>query len=378
MEEVALPLERDRTDGRTAAEAQIARFAAPYRTGLRGLIRLVPRAEDLLVSFPALAFALTTSYAQSPAQHRSLAIVAAGGNLKAAAEELGLAWWMRKLPPEAFVQPLRRYPDGAEFARRIANHIPAETWRCAAWFTRVELALDLVDEEFALWVAWRTKNVPRMRDVNMVVLLSAWAWFSRHPGTAGGKLVRAPFNSLVGFSKAMEETDNWRKRVDLAVVLGRGINDPWYQGGNFNGYDFEPLKTVDDFVGQSAIMHNCLDQYGRRVALRTTRVFSIRRDNIPVACLEIGPHDDDTAMPKIEQLRGPYNQRVSPLIWQATYAWLGSQKPRPISAVEISPAASLDVSRRVWGPFVAAVGATRSADVVRRFLKCGDVLDPEL
>ena len=72
-------------------------------------------------------------------------------------------------------------------------------------------------------------------------------------------------------------------------------------------------------------MSNCLDQYADHLKFGDIRVFSVWKDGMRVANIEIGAHEDDRNIPTIEQVRGPQNSRVSPEVWRAAYAWIGSQ-----------------------------------------------------
>ena len=97
--------------------------------------------EDLLFSFPGLGFALATGFGSVAERAEAFELIDSGQSLKAAAEVIGLPWWMRRLPPEAFCEPLRGWPRSAEFARVIVQHIPEERQRAMHWFRRVQLAL---------------------------------------------------------------------------------------------------------------------------------------------------------------------------------------------------------------------------------------------
>lgn len=358
--------------------SQLDRFKEPYRSSVRKLVAGSRGLEDLLFSFPGLAFALATGFGTPEHRRGCLALVMAGASLRDAAELISLPWWLRKLPPEAFAEPLGSLPGASEFARRITNHIPAESSRVENWLQRVRIASDLAGEEFALWLAARTKAAPKMRDMSRIVLLSAWAWYGGQPGTVGHRLVRKAFEPTMGFRKAVEEADHWKKRIDLAVVIGDGIRDCWYPPGRSLGYEFVPLTTLDSFLDEARHMDNCLDQYGLQVSLRNTRVFSVRKNGAPVADVEIGPHDDDCSMPAIEQLRGPANRRVPPSVWQATYAWLSSQTAKPLLSPKGSVSAETRaVARRIWAPFLKAIAGSASEDRVKAFLRSGEVLDPQ-
>ena len=366
-------------EGPDRVENQLQRFALPYRHFIRSLTCCSKRMEDLLFSFPGLGFALATGYGSIAERAEAFELIDAGQSLKAAAEAVKLPWWMRRLPPEAFTEPLRGWTQSAEFARVIVQHIPEERQRAMHWFRRVQLALDLAGEDFALWIAWRTKTAERPRDLNRIVLLGAWAFFSKQKDTLGRRLVSHPFTGGCGFSRAVEAAHVWKKRADLAVALGSGLPDCWYQGREVCGYLFLPLATVEDYLREAEAMGNCLDQYGLRVATGTSRVFSIRKGGRPVANLELGPHDDDPSMPAVEQLRGVHNRQVGPDIWQAVYAFLGSEKPRPLPLIAgPDHSQSLATAKQIWEPFVSQIGSWHSVAVARTFFEGGEVFDPKL
>lgn len=363
---------------RTAPPGDLDRFALPYRQGVRNLTLRSRPAADLIRTFPALLFALSSGYGSAATRERALRLIENGDPLRSAADMLALPWWLRKLPAEAFTAPLESVPDGPEFARRIVNHLPAESWKSAAWLTRVLTAHALAGEEVALWVAWRTKSAPRMRDVNRLVLLCAWAWYSGQPGTLGHKLLRVPFEPSLGLRKAMEEADLWKKRIELAVALGDGIKDTWFGSGAVREHTFVPLVCLDDFLAEAKAMDNCLDQFGPEICRRTSRIFSVRKNDVPVANLEIAPHDDGPTMPAVEQLRGPGNRQASPEVWQATYTWLGQQSPRPLTPSRTSTGSARAVARQIWSPYWRSLADASSRLRLREYLRSGDVLDPEI
>ena len=359
------------------AESEVERFCEPFRDAVRALTRSSPQVADLALTFPGLLFALASGYGSAGDRERTVAAVKSGASLKQTAGILGLPMWLRRLPAEAFVTPLTMLPDSADFNRRIVNHVPSEAWKSSGWLDRVQLARHLVDDEFSLWMAWRSKAMPRLRDANRLVLICAWAWFSKRPESFGGSLLRQPFDASIGLRKAMDEADIWKRRIELAVTLGEGIKDTWYEPGSARGYDFVPLARLEDFVAEGARMDNCLDQFAPQVQQRNTRIFSVRRLGRPVADLEIAPHAEDPTMPTIEQLRGPGNRRAASGLWQAAYSWLGTQAARPLPASRPHTGASRGVARRIWEPMFAWHAGKRGELTLRNYFRSGDILDPD-
>jgi len=100
-------------------------------------------------------------------------------------------------------------------------------------------------------------------------------------------------------------------------------------------------------------MGNCLDQYGDQVTREHARVFSMRVAGKHVADLEIGFHEDDPAMPVIEQLRGPKNKRAGAELWQAAYKWLGSQTFRPMKeGIRGGREIGKKIKMSIWKPYL--------------------------
>jgi hypothetical protein len=68
------------------------------------------------------------------------------------------------------------------------------------------------------------------------------------------------------------------------------------------------------------------------------------------------------------QLRGARNRRASPEIWQATFAWLGSQRLEPLSPKRHAPKPTKRLQARVqlWAPYLAFLEGTGHADRFRK------------
>ena len=112
---------------------------------------------------------------------------------------------------------------------------------------------------------------------------------------------------------------------------------PGSSDGAAAGYNFVALRTVDDFVTESEALDNCLDQYADHLRAGATAVFSIRKNARSVACVEIGLHEAEVTMPTVVQLRAARNRRAPPEVWQATYAWIGSQRLEPLAPERHTP-----------------------------------------
>jgi PcfJ-like protein len=322
--------------------------------------------EDLAETFPALLFALVSGYGSAATRERTFELVAAGASLRHAAEALGLAWWLRRLPASAFTEPLPTFPAEPDFSLHIANLMPRDERLLSTWLARVSHALETAGNAYALWLARQRDLVGPPED--LFAFMAAWAWFSGRPGLLGHRLLRRPWTPEMSFKRAREELTAWRQRLRLIESLGPGIETPWLADATAGGFDFVALRTVEDFIAESEALENCLDQYADQLHAGLTAVFSIRKGARRVACVEIGLHDEEVSMPNIVQLRGVRNRRAPPEIWQATYSWLGGQRLAPLSPMRHAPKPlqRIEARRQLWSPYLATLDGTRHAWAFRR------------
>jgi hypothetical protein len=341
-------------------------FDPAWRRFIRDLTRCSPALEDLAESFPALLFALSSGYGTPRARERAFELVAAGAPLRAAADALALPWWLRKLPAQAFMAPLPRFPADPEFSLRMTSLIPTEPARCGAWLARVSHAFEASGRIYALWMARQQQMVGPTKEV--LIYMAAWAWFSERPGLNGHRLLRRPWAPEMSFRRACEEHLAWRERLRLVDYLGPGLASPWLADGTAGGYTFVALRTADDFIAESQALDNCLDQYAERLHGGRVAVFSIRKGGRSVACVEIGLHEAEVTMPAIAQLRAARNKRASPEVWQATFAWLGAQRLEPLSPRRQAarPDDRALARRALWMPYLQFLEGTPHLQDFRR------------
>lgn len=336
-------------------------FHPAYRRYIVALTSCSPELADLAETFPALLFALVSGYATGEQRERACELIGHGAPLREAADTLGLAWWLRKLPAPAFATPLPVFPRDAEFAFRVSNLVPRDERLAPVWLARVSHALDAGGRDFALWIA-RQPDLMNPPEEHFT-FLAAWAWFSRRPGLLGHRMLRKAWSPDMSFKRAREELAAWRQRLRLVECLGFGIESPWLADGAALGFDFVALRTVDDFIVESEALENCLDQYADQLHSGLSAVFSIRKGSRRVACVEIGPHDTEVSMPTLVQLRAARNRRAPPEIWQATFAWLGSQILEPLSPERHvpKPMKRVEARRQLWRPYMEFLDGTRYA-----------------
>ena len=333
-------------------QRRIEAFHPSYRRFVRDLSNCAPEIEDLADTYPALLFALSTGYGSAARRDHSFDLVCRGASLRRAADALGLPWWLRKLPPLAFTEPLPSFPAEDDYGLRISSLIPGAATATAAWLKRVAQAQEGAGTDYALWMARQV--LPANAPDEEFELMAAWAWYSQQPALLGHRLLRRPWGADMSFKRAREELGAWRQRLRLSEYLGMGIETPWLSDGLVSGFSFVALRTVDDFINESAALDNCLDQYADQLNSGQSAIFSIRRGERRVACVEIGLHGEEVTMPTIVQLRAARNRRAPPEVWQATFAWLGGQRLEPLSPERHAPKPlnRLAARRQLWEPYL--------------------------
>ena len=348
-------------DGTAMARRQhrLDAYQPEFGDAIRSVARAHPAIADLAETFPALLFALATGYGREADRARALTLVLAGSALREASDALALPYWLRRLPPEAFQRPLGVLPADAEFGFRIASQLPSHPAFAAPWLQCVSVAAIAGGREFAVWMARHAGAIDAAIPEDRRILMSAWAWFSRHPASIGGRLLRRPFSPDIGAKRALDELNAWLQRVALADWLGNGSTSGWVESGEALGYRFEPMRTIEDFLAASTLLDNCLDQYGDHLRVGATSVYAVRKAGRLLACLEIGPHDEEPTMPAIIQLRARRNRRAPAALWRATYAWLGSAALVPFTADRVrAPERDRLVARQgLWQPYLDFLAA---------------------
>ncbi len=349
-------------DGSGSPDAYRHTFPAAYRAQIAELAESNRNIEDLGASFPALLFALATGYATPEHRHDALDAILAGRKLKAAAEILGLPFWLRRLPPAALTGPLPLLPDDPEFTLVIVPALPRQPEAMLPWLDFISLADRLAGRDIAIWLARHPRLVPPATTATEALWMLAWAFYAKRPDTLAGRIQRRAWTARTGPRSARDETANWRKRIEGLLALGSGFPNTWFADGTAMGYQFVALKGPEDLFAECASMRNCLDLYALRLGHMRSRLFSVRNRGKPVATLELGLRSDEEGVPFIVQLRGIGNRRAAPAVWQAVHAWMGSQSFAHLDRTPRPKRMSLVLRRELWAPLTAAAAAIGVSD----------------
>ena len=313
----------------SVVEATLQRFSPAIRRKVRGVIAATPRAADLAGVFPGLLAALAERRGGVGRRRIALALIANGARLRTVARALDVPMWMRSLPPEAFRSELPTHlPHSDTLSRRItALNSPPSIEHSAAWLESVLFAERAAGEEFAAWIAKQPRIFQERADADqMLAVLAAYAWCSNARGTKANKLIAVAWRPEIAFDTALCAAKSWLNRVRLVLQLPPGaISDSWLVPGSARGCNFEPLLDSVSILAEAQAMQNCADQYAERIARQRCRLFSVRRDGLRLATLEIAHHPRETNFLSIMQLKGRHNMAAASEVWQAAYAWMADQ-----------------------------------------------------
>jgi hypothetical protein len=318
-------------------ERQLRRYHPRVQGAVRALAARHARIADLAASFPALLFALAVP---RPRQDTApaLARVLDGAPLAEIAAVAGVAFWLRRLPPESLAEPIMRLPDDPSFRREIVNHLPRSPKLMPAWLQAVAAIAELSHPQAAVWIARELAREPRAVNPARLRLIALWSWFSGQTATFAHSLIDKPWKPDMGISAALGAANAWRTDVALHVNLGREpIADMWLQPGHAAGYDFLPLSSIAAITGEARAMKNCLRTYGYNLAHNRSRLWSVRRHGARVATLRVAIRWNDPLL-NIVELEAAGNTKASREVWWAARRWL-----------HMHDLAEIDTCVRKWG-----------------------------
>lgn len=328
-----------------AVDDLLSRYHPSVRAALRRFISS-PRIADVARVFPAVAYVLAMRRCTVTQRRKALSLIDAGAEIKEVARILSVPMWLRRLPPEAFDNEDLIYPRAELFARRIANHLPADASESAMWLRSVSFAARACNDFFAIWLAQQNIFHTSAEPDRLLAALSAYAWFSTAENTKAHSLIVVPWRPEMAFDTAVCAAKCWLNRVRLLLQLREGVlTDPWLERGEAMSLTFTPLLNCEDILAEATAMQNCADQYADRLARDKCRLFSVRRRGQRVATLEIGPHVREAGVLTVTQLKARQNMPASVDIWQAAHAWLSQQHQLRRAPLMTLPDRPLDNSR---------------------------------
>ena len=312
----------------------VARFAPADRARLDRLVALHPYLEDLLWSFPGLAYALACGFYDAALCERVQAMICAGTALQHAARELGLPFWLRRLPPEAFNGKIPELPCDPGFGLKVCNHLPHAQVEARRWLDCLSLSYRICDGDFALWVARNWSAFCPCDPRSAVAVLGLLAWHAERPHAGAGLHVPAGWRCQVGLHEARRLAGLWLFELQMVLytqvragTLARA-NDATCVGGT----NFVRLRTPQELAEEGSIMHHCVATYAPDLATGQSFLWSLRDETgARIATLEV--RMSANGRPHVAQLRARANADVPHRVWQSVQIWLGGWgEPQAASA----------------------------------------------
>lgn len=355
----------DRLHGarRAPLETHLKRFPKTYRKRLRKLAKTSPRLGDLLFAFPGAGFALVSGRGAPQDRGAATRLVKEGAPLPQVAETLALPLWLRRLPPEAFQEPLPENlaPD-LVFDRQVVNLVPQAPEAAALWLEIVLAGKTLAGADFALWLAGqkalRRPNDPSAQDALRPAdprLLALYAAVSGNADLVARRFADVTWTRHMTLSRAVDVTRIWLERLVAEYCRSDAMDGAkWLKPQRVAGFAFAPRRTPQELDDEGRVMANCVGSYARKVAHGRCLIYAIRRGGKSVATLEVVP--DRNGAPVIGQLEGYANGPAPEKAARAAQTWLARLGPCPHFTVGLG-GNLVDRQRwaRIWDPVWTAL-----------------------
>jgi hypothetical protein len=135
-------------------------------------------------------------------------------------------------------------------------------------------------------------------------------------------MIRKTWNSAMQFDAALGAALDWKDAIRLLLDLGDApVADMWLSPGVVDGYEFVPLRCVSEIAEEARAMENCVRTCGGDVAHHRSRLWSVHRDGVRVATLEVGCPDDEPLL-NIRQIKAKRNRDAPKDVAWAARCWL--------------------------------------------------------
>ncbi len=340
---------------------QLMKFPVCYRERMALFANITPAFADLLVSFPALAFALATHYGGKEDCQIARQLILEGLPMLKVADAYGIPRWLRKLPPQAMARHLPSFPSDKKFNRMIPNLVPKEIGKSVLWFEWLCHALELEGAEFAQWIArqkiYDGEDTPSIR---VLKPLSLYYWHSQNRGL--DRLLEDFWYQKMSLECAASECRYWLQEHIQEYISGdEEILDPWLAPQKVMKHDFIPLYNQKELTEEGRLMNHCVGSYFEDIIGNTSRIFSVRLKGRHVATVEVCPKFSNPAHVEINEFKGNSNADVPKKVRHVTDYWLGLFNNRPNPAPVISGKGSIycqDKWLRPWLPYLQEHGLT--------------------
>jgi hypothetical protein len=140
----------------------------------------------------------------------------------------------------------------------------------------------------------------------------------------GEQFVHRTFNADMSLATVSKLSADWHEAV-AANLTGPNLEfpDPWCPGTASGAFDIVPITNSADLYREGKLMHHCAGTYAHHVHSGDCYIFSVRKDRVPLATLELVRREVGVA---IGQLRGACNAKPSKEVLRAVNSWLRAQR----------------------------------------------------
>jgi hypothetical protein len=334
-------------------QKQLKRFVYRYRNTVRHIARQHKALADLAFSFPALLFALACPHKKLDRAAVIQAVIW-GVPLKQLAKLAQIPFWMAKLPPEAFDQPLQAVPDDLVFNARVGNALPEKPKLACRWLRGLYVLHDWGSGEFALWaLPHALGNKAQHWELGCMRAIALHAWYSRHGSGLGVKCMQQRWQPSLSFEKARQRAVAWIDMLKAHVQqTAQPIEDFWFEPAVVDGFAIEPLRDSHAIIAEGRQMKNCIASYVPEVYGDQSRLWRVAQNNKTIAIAEISA-GNGLQLLAVTQLRGPANKDVPPEVARAVRRWQNMQAEHQLTPrkAKDGPVFQQNVWRDIWRPY---------------------------
>jgi hypothetical protein len=303
---------------------RLQRFAWRHREAVSKLAQRHSRLADLALSFPALLFALAVPRRGFDSA-AAIRLVIHGARLKELAAAADLPLWTRWLMPETFLGPIPWLPDGENFRRQIANHLPTSPTHAHHWLRAVSSTGRWGHEQLAVWYARRMRaGGGQSWPLRSWEAIALWTWHCAHAEAPASHYLRSRWSPEMSLAEAATAALDWCHTVEAGLHMGfRPLEHVWADPATCDGYVFRPVRTAEELAERARALENCGRGYAYSIAANTCRIWIAWKDDKAAAMLSLVA-SDDWPYPTLEQIRVRGNGFAPPDLLKAAHSWAKS------------------------------------------------------
>ena len=302
---------------------QARRFAFRYRYQVYHEFAISERFLQLTSVFPALALAISDP-ARTGDRLETLHLVYSGAPLETVAELAGIPMALRKVKPGAAHLVLEVVEFFAQQPDLVHAYMPLPLPRMRPWLGAVGFAAR-ISPEFGQFTARNFCKLGGTLDENVHWLedVADWVRACTNTDRESSALVTRRFSPDMSIDTVRSLSSEWH---EAAVNYRNGgyyeFPEPWARAGKVGDYDIVPITNSRELYHEGHAMHHCVGTYGKRVCDGRCYIFSLRKEGVRIATMQLVRSEGRVSM---GQIRGPCNAPVSDKIKRAAKKWLKSQ-----------------------------------------------------